>query len=296
MSEQVFQVLLGGLATGSVYGLIALGLVLILTTTSVANFAHGEMGLLATFIAYSVTVDSGLQGVLAVLLGLLVGVVVGAALGVAVERLAVRPMAGQPLITVAVLTLGLYFLFHALTGSLYGPQSRVFPPLFGGGVVRVGNIGLSVQQLGILGVSLTAALSLGAWLRYARAGIASRALVQNPFGAALSGVPLSQLKTTMWAVGTALAALAGILIAPTTGLSENMMLPLIVQAFAAAALGGLGSLSGAFLGGLLLGVVTSAATVFVNGNFATSIGLVAVLVVLLFRPAGLMGRGQVEKV
>ena len=267
-----------------------------MNTTGVANFAQGEIGLFGTFVAFSVMTTMDIAATLTILVGLVVGVATAAALGVAVERLAVRRVADQPIMTVAVLTLGLYFLVRGVIDVIWGPDIRTFPSLFGEQTIRFGGMAVSVQQLGILVTSFTAALLLGAFLKWTKVGIASRAMVQSPRGAAVSGVPLHRLKASMWGVGLGLAGLAGILIAPVVYLSPNMMLTLLISAFAAATLGGLGSLPGAFIGGLLLGLIESVSRVFVSGSLATAIGLVVILIVLMFRPTGIMGSRYVARV
>lgn len=292
----VVQVLLGGLATGSTYALVGLGLVLILTTTAVANFAHGEIGLLATFVSYSVVTGLGLSGVWGATVAILTGVGTAALCGVAVGAALVRPAAQQSLISVAVLTLGLFFLFHAVTVQIWGPNIKQFPSILGTGVLQFAGAALAVERIGVLLVAFVAAIGLAAWLRLTRMGIASRAIVENPLGATLTGLPTERLKILMWAIGTGLAGLAGVLIAPTAYLSPNMMLTVLVYGFAAATLGGLTSLSGAFVGGLILGVIQSVTSVFVSGELAGAVGLIVIVVVLMVRPAGLLGRIYVEKV
>jgi branched-chain amino acid transport system permease protein len=290
------QVLVGGLATGSIFGLVGLGLVLILNTTSIANFSQGEMGLVATFISFSALNSFGFPAPVAALACLVIGIASAALMGVLTDRLLVQRIADQPLMNVAVLTLGLFFILHSSIEIVWGPQPRVFPALFGSGVIAIGSAMISSQQLGIFIISLVVALALAAWMRLSRSGAATRAVVQNPLGAALSGVPMKRMRYLMWAVGVGLAGLAGVLIAPVLYLNENMMGEIIVQAFAAATLGGLNSLSGTFIGGLLLGIIQSFASVYVSGSLATAISLVVIVVVLVVRPSGLIGQTNVSRV
>lgn len=293
----VVQVLIAGISTGSTYALVGLGLVLVLTTTGVPNFAHGEIGLFATFIAFTAVTASGQAGATAAVIAISVGAASAALCGGLVSRLLeLGNPSNRSLIATAVLTLGLFFLFHALTVQVWGPSIRRFPSIFGNGVIRVGGASLAIERLGIIIVALVSAGVLAAWLKYSRTGISSRATVQNAVGATLSGVPVRRLRTGAWMIGTSLSGLAGVLIAPIAYLSPNLMASVLIYGFAAATLGGLSSLSGTFVGGLVLGVVQSITSVFVSGELAGAVGLVVLLLVLLIRPAGLMGRAYVVKV
>jgi branched-chain amino acid transport system permease protein len=286
------QAIINGLAEGSVYALLALGLVFINRITEIATFAHGEVSAFAAFVGFTLFAVLGTPFWVAV-----VGSVVsGAVLGGVIERVVIRPVQGSSLLGTVVVTLGVFFVIHGGIKAIWGPEVRPYPSFFGESVMQVGGVSISEQYLGVLVTSLAIALGLASYLRWTRTGLSLRAIPQNRFGAAIIGLNISRLTSITWIVGSAIGAVAGVLIAPLMLLNSNMMQGPLIKAFAVAALGGLNSLVGAFVGGLVLGVIENVMVIYIPTYLKDSIAFVFILVVLLIQPEGLFGKQRKEKV
>jgi len=286
------QAIINGLAEGSVYALLALGLVFINRITEIATFAHGEVSAFAAFVGFTLFAVLGTPFWVAV-----VGSVVsGAVLGGMIERVVIRPVQGSSLLGTVVVTLGVFFVIHGGIKAIWGPEVRPYPSFFGESVMQVGGVSISEQYLGVLVTSLAIALGLASYLRWTRTGLSLRAIPQNRFGAAIIGLNISRLTSITWIVGSAIGAVAGVLIAPLMLLNSNMMQGPLIKAFAVAALGGLNSLVGAFVGGLVLGVIENVMVIYIPTYLKDSIAFVFILVVLLIQPEGLFGKQRKEKV
>lgn len=286
------QAIINGLAEGSVYALLALGLVFINRITEIATFAHGEVSALAAFIGFTVFHSAGAPFFVAII----ASVVAGGLIGGAVERIVIRPVQSSGLLATVVVTLGLFFVIHGGVKAIWGPEVRPYPSIFGEGTIRFGELGVAMQHLGVMVTAFVIAMGLAAYLRWTRTGLALRAIPQNRAGAALIGLDIRRLTSTAWIVGSAVGAVAGVLIAPLTFLNSNMMQAPIIKAFAVAALGGLSSLVGAFAGGLVLGVIENVAVVYIPTYLKDSIAFLFILLVLLLQPEGLFGKQRREKV
>lgn len=286
------QAIVNGLAEGSVYALLALGLVFINRITEIATFAHGEVSALAAFIGFTLFHTAGAPFLAAVV----ASVVAGGLIGGAVERVVIRPVQTSGLLATVVVTLGLFFVIHGGVKAIWGPEVRPYPSIFGAGTIRIGELGVAMQHLGVMVTAFLIAIGLAAYLRWTRTGLSLRAIPQNRAGAALIGLDIRRLTSTAWIVGSAVGAVAGVLIAPLTFLNSNMMQAPIIKAFAVAALGGLSSLVGAFAGGLVLGVIENVAVLYIPTYLKDSIAFLFILMVLLLQPEGLFGRQRKEKV
>lgn len=285
------QAIINGLAEGSVYALLALGLVFINRITEVATFAHGEVAAFAAFVGFTVFHSAGAPFPVAIVCS----IIAGAILGGAIERVVIRRVQTSGLLATIVVTLGLYFVLHGGIQAIWGPEVRPYPSIFGEGAVRFSGVVISSQHLGVMVTSLVIAVALAAYLRWTRTGLALRAIPQNRFGAAVIGLNIRRLNSTAWVVGSAVGAVAGVLIAPLTFLHSNMMMAPLIKAFAVAALGGLDSLVGAFVGGLVLGVIENIMVLYMPGYLKDSVAFVFILVVLLMQPEGLFGKQRKEK-
>jgi branched-chain amino acid transport system permease protein len=286
------QAIINGLAEGSVYALLAVGLVFINRITEVASFAHGEVSAFAAFVGFTVFHSAGAPFPVAIACSILAGGLLGAL----IERVVIRRVQSSGLLATVVVTLGLYFVIHGMIGAIWGPEVRQYPSIFGEHVLTFGGVAVSSQHLGVMLTSLVIAIALATYLRRTRTGLALRAIPQNRYGAAVIGLNIRRLSLTAWIVGSAVGAVAGVLIAPLTYLHQNMMGSPLIKAFAVAALGGLDSLVGAFVGGLVLGVVENIAVIFIPGYLKDSLAFVFILIVLLVQPEGLFGKQRREKV
>ncbi|MBC7257212.1 MAG: branched-chain amino acid ABC transporter permease, partial [Chloroflexi bacterium] len=235
------QQIVSGLAAGCLYALAALGLVLIYRTMDIVNFAHGEMAMVSTFVAYTLLSRLGLPYVLAA-----AGALAFAALfGMLVERVFLRPIQNGPLISMMIMTLGLFMVFNGAAGWIWGFDPVSFPYAVKGRPLILWGLIITRDSLLVLTVTLVMAIALYLVLKFTLAGIAIRATSQNARAARLMGVPVPRVYSLTWGISSALGAVAGILIAPTTFLSPNMMAEVQIKAFTAAVLGGFSSLPGA---------------------------------------------------
>jgi branched-chain amino acid transport system permease protein len=291
--ERFLQVVVDGIADGSVYAALALALVLIFRSTGVVNFAQGEMAMFATFLAWALA-DAGLPLGLA-LAGALVLAFLG---GMLIERVLIRPVEGGNPLNLVIVTLGLFILVNAAAGWIWGFDLRDFPRLFPGGVASIGGVSLSIESLGIIAVLLVVVGLL--WLLFTRTpvGLALRASAQDPASARLVGVPVGRMLMLGWGLASLLGAVAGVLVAHRLFLDTNLMAGVLVYSFAGAALGGFDSPIGAVVGSWIIGVTEALAGTYVDAigsDLKVLVPLAVIFVVLLVRPAGLFGSPEVTR-
>lgn len=286
------QLVVSGLALGCIYALLALSLVIIHKATDVVNFAQGEMAMLGTFAALAALSASGLPLAL-IMLG---GFAAGLAFGALVERLAIRPLSGGPPVNALIATIGLFLVFHHLAGWIWGYDPYRFPSLFSPEPVNLLGARISQNSLGMLGVSLGVMALLYLFFEYTRVGIAMRAASMNRRAAQLMGVNVGRVSMTAWALATGIGLVAGMLIAPLTFLDFEMMVIVLLKAFAGAILGGFNSLPGAVVGCLVIGVVENLFGAYVSTAFKDAFAFGVIVLVLMFRPAGLFTRMAGTKV
>ncbi len=286
------QLIISGLALGSVYALLALAMVLIHKSTDVINFAQGEMATLSTFLALALLTATGLPLIAILLLSLLIG----AALGGLTERIAIRWLADAPPVNVLIVTIGLWIIFHHTSGWIWGYDPYNFPSLLPQTPVEIAGITVAPNSLAIMGVSFSLMLALYLFFEYTREGIAMRATSMNPRAAQLMGVRVSRITMLSWAVAGAISAAAGVLVAPILFLDFEMMVGVLLKAFAGAILGGFNSLPGAVVGGLFIGVAENLLGGYVSSAFKDSFSFLLIIAVLMIRPSGLFGRSGPKKV
>ena len=288
---EVLQLLISGLSQGCVYGLIALGFVLIYKATEMVNFAQGDMMMLGAFIAF--TFINGLGFPFA--WGLLATIVCMAVIGVVIERVILRPMIGEPPFAVLMITIGLGFILRAIAGAVWGNEPRSISSPLSGGVVRLGELAIGYENIAIIVGTSILCLLLFAFFRFTRLGVAMQAASQNQLAAYYCGIPVKRVFSIIWALSAAIAATAGVLVAPIT-LVDPMMGFLGIKAFAAAIVGGFGSLQGAMAGGLLIGVVEQFAGLYLPTGFSDTSAYVILLLMLFIRPEGIFTSMQRKKV
>jgi branched-chain amino acid transport system permease protein len=291
---QFWQQVVSGLASGGIYASLALALVIVYRSSGVINFAQGEMATFATFLAWTF-LHHGLSYWPAFALTLAVAF----AGGVVLERVVIRPVEGRPVLTVVILTIGLLILVNGATQWIWGGAVRKFPSPFSTRPVHVGSAAFSIQDLGIVGVSLASVALLTLFFRFTKLGLGLRAAAVNPEESRLVGVRVGWMLALGWGLAAALGAVSGMMVAPVVFLDPNMMQGVLLYAFAAAVLGGLASPVGAVVGGLSLGVILNLLGTYVStfgGQMRLVGGLGVILVVLLIRPTGLFGRTAVRRV
>jgi branched-chain amino acid transport system permease protein len=281
--ELLVQALLNGLGLAMAYVLVALGLTLIFSILEIINFAHGEfymMGAFVTYVAFSVWGAPYLAALAAAIL--LVGVA-----GLVAERLVFRHLRGKTL-NAFIVSLGLLGVMQASAQLAFGIQDKSVPSAFSG-IVRAQGVVISVERLAVAGTAVGLIVALYAFLEYTRTGHAMRATAQDADGAALQGVDIEWVSALGFALGCGLAGAAGALLAPVFSVSPTMGALPVVKAFIIIILGGMGSLPGAVLGGLLLGAVEGVGTLFFSSAAVNVLGFLMVIAILLLRPRGLFG-------
>jgi branched-chain amino acid transport system permease protein len=288
------QQVIDGLATGSIYGALALALVLVHRATGVVNFAQGQMAVVSTFVAWSLT-EAGAPVIAAIALAVVFSLLFGAA----VERLVMRRFERESPMIAVVVTVGLLVFLNGLSALVWGYDIKPFPPLFSGGTLRVGGVTIAIASLGSIAVLVAVVVALQALFTRTRLGLALRAVADNPESSSLSGLPVGTLLMVGWGLAAGLGALAGCLVAPKIYLDPNMLAGVIVYALAAAILGGLDSPLGAVVAAWIIGVTENLAGTyigFIGNDLRIAVPLLLIVLVLLLRPQGLFGGREVVRV
>src|SRR5829696_8583230 len=287
--DRFIQVLVDGWATGSLYGALAVAVVLIYRATGIVNFAQGELAMFSTFIAWGL-MQAGLPLGLALLATLLLSLFGG----MLIERIIIRPVEGGEVLTLVIVTLGLYILVNSLAGWIWGFGNRAFPSLFGDGSFDVAGATIPLESLGIVAVLIALVAILFAVFQRTKVGLAMRAVAMNPESSRLHGISVGRTLMIGWGV----AALVGALAAPRLFLDVNFMGAVLIYSFAAATLGGFDSPLGALIGGWIVGIAEGLAGTyvdFIGSDLKILVPLTVILVVLLFRPTGLFGSAEVAR-
>jgi branched-chain amino acid transport system permease protein len=287
------QQVVSGLASGGIYSLLALAVVLIYRSTGVINFAQGEMATLSAFVCWSL-LDRGwaFWPAFAATLAL------SFAGGVAVETVVIRPLRNAPLVGIVILTIGLLIAINGLDTWIWGGAAKQFHGPFSTSPITVGGVAFSKQDIGVIAVSIVAVLVVGFLFTRTKLGLGLRAAAVNPAEARLHGVRVGAMLAIGWGLAAALGGVAGVLAAPSLFLEPNMMQTVLLYAFAAAVLGGMDSPVGAVVGGLALGVFLNLVGTYVHwidGELRLATALAVILGVLLVRPAGVFGRAAVRR-
>jgi len=273
-----------GLTIGSIYALIALGFTIIYNASGIVNFAQGGFVMLGALLAVSLSLAGVPLPACVVLSALLVTIT-----GCALERAFIRPLAGRPVITPIIVTIGASILLEGLAMLIWGKDALPLNPLPGPPVLTVASAIVPFQSVWVLGVSVLLMVGLRLFFDRTLIGRAMRANAANRQGALLVGINPGRVVLLSFALSAGLGALAGALIAPITLASYDMGTMLGLKGFSAAILGGLGSSPGAILGGLLLGLLESFAAGFISSGYKDAVAFVVLLLVLFVRPAGLLG-------
>ncbi|MEQ8481997.1 MAG: branched-chain amino acid ABC transporter permease [Hoeflea sp.] len=287
------QLIIGGFANGCIYGLVALGFVLIYKASEGVNFAQGDMMMFGAFIVLGLgnTDWLGLPFLVAVVLSIML--MFGINWGV--ERVVVRRIFGQPQFALVILTIALGFVFRFFAGSIWGYTPLVLETPFAGKNLEAAGIVISLADLVTIAVTIGLTLALWTFFAFTKIGLAAQAMSQNQMAAYIVGVPVMRINSLIWGISGAVSTIAGILYAARGAIDPNIGL-LGIKAFAAAVIGGLGSLPGALLGGLIIGIVEPVAGRYAPGELAIMSPYIVMLIVLVTRPAGLFAQMQAKKV
>jgi branched-chain amino acid transport system permease protein len=291
--ERFIQLVIDGVAIGSIYGALALALVLIFRSTGIVNFAQGEMAMFSTFIAWGLV-----EGGVPLGLALVIALALSFAGGMVVERVLIRPVEGADQLTILIVTLGLFILINSAAGWIWGFENRSFPRALPDGSTEIAGIRLAYESLGIVAVLLAVSGLLFLLFQRTKLGLGMRAAAANPASSRLVGINVGRTLMIGWGLAALLGALAGVLVAPQLFLDVNLMGGVLVYSFAAATLGGFDSPKGAIIGGWIIGVAETLAgdyIGFIGSDLTILVPLAIIFGVLLVRPNGLFGSPEVVR-
>lgn len=282
--NEFLQQLVSGVAVGCVYALVALGFVLIYKATDVVNFAHGEVMMIGAFLG--LTFVTRLQ--LPYFAGVAAAILCMTVLGALLNRYLLRPLAGQGILAIIVVTLGLSILLRAFASVAWGPETFPMESPFSRKVVQLGAMVLSQEHVAIIVLTAVMVLGMFVFFRFSRLGIAMQATSENPLAAYYVGIPVKTIHSLVWALGAATAGVAGIMLAPISFVHVNMG-GIGLKAFPAAVLGGFGSIPGAIVGGIIIGIIESMAVLYLPEGINNVAAYLLLLLILIVRPQGLFG-------
>ena len=290
---QVFQLVISGVAQGCIYGLIALGFVLIYKATETVSFVQGDLMMLGGFIGLAAMTMLNFPFWLAILSA----IAAMGLFGLLTERLVIRPILGQPQFTIVMLTIGIGYVVRGLITMIpgIGTDTHTLPVPFKDQNLQAAGLIVSMEQVVIIGATALLCAVLYAVFRYTTVGIAMQASSQNQLAAYYMGIPVKQINGLVWGLAAGVAAVAGLLLAPITFVHANMGL-IGLKAFPAAVVGGFGSLPGAIVGGLVIGIVESLSGFYLPEGFKDIAPYIVVLLMLVLKPNGLFGEQLRKKV
>jgi branched-chain amino acid transport system permease protein len=291
MVETLASQVVSGLATGCVYALVALGFVLIFKATDVVNFAQGEFVMASGFISYTLLIWYGLPYWVVFFITILLSGV----MGVVLERVVVRPIMDAPIFSIVIATIGASTIMRSTAGIVYGYDVLPLQTIFSRNPIRLSVLNFTIMDVGVIGFSLAIMLALYLFFKLTKTGMAMRATAQSQTAAQLMGVSVKQIFSLTWAISAGISGVAGVLIAPIIYLDPNLGI-IAVKAFAGAILGGFGSIPGAIVGGMLLGVLENLSGYFFNAGIKQVSTYILLILVLIVKPSGLFGAVTMKKV
>ncbi len=289
----VFQLVVSGLANGCIYGLIALGFVLIYKATEAVNFAQGDMMMFGAFITMGLT-NSNYMG-LNFWISVPIAIVLMGVIGYLLDLIIIRRMFGQSQVAVVILTIALGFVFRFAAGTIWGHEPQSLETPYAGMDFRFGGLVLGLDEVAVIAATIILTLGFYLYFNNTRLGVAMQAASQNQLAAYYMGIPVKRVQSLIWALAGMMATVAGILYAskgsidPTAGL-------LGIKAFAAAVIGGMGSLPGALLGGIVVGVIEPFAARYIAAGYSQIAPYLLLFLVLVFRPHGILAQVHRKKV
>lgn len=285
--------LISGLSLGSIYAIIALGYTMVYGIAKMLNFAHGDVIMVGSYICFFAMMRYNLPPVV----GVILAVIVCTVLGMVIERTAYKPLRQAPSLAVLITAIGVSYFLQNAALLLWSSSPKVFPSIIGNGKIQLGELTISHVTLLTVAVCLVIMFALTWFTGNTKMGKAMRACSEDKGAAQLMGIDVNGTISMTFAIGSGLAAIAGVLLCsayptlvPTTGSMPG------IKAFTAAVFGGIGSIPGAFLGGLLLGVIETFAKAYISTQLSDAVVFSVLIIVLLVRPAGLLGKVINEKV
>jgi len=290
---QFVQLVISGISQGCIYGLIALGFVLIYKATETVSFAQGELMMLGAFGGLASMTFLGFPFWVAVLSA----IAAMALFGVLLERIVIRPILGQPAFSIVMLTIGIGYVARGVITMIpgIGTETHSLPVPYKDEVWNMGPLVLNAEQMVVIGATAVLCALLFAVFKYSKIGIAMQASSQNQLAAYYMGIPVKTLNGVVWGLAASVAAVAGLLLSPITFVHANMGF-IGLKAFPAAVVGGFGSLPGAIVGGLIIGIVESLSGFYLPDGFKDTAAYIVVLIMLMVKPSGLFGEKLRKKV
>lgn len=287
--------LINGVSLGSIYAIIALGYTMVYGIAKMLNFAHGDVIMVGAYVCFFALTSFGLPPIAGILLSMLVCTV----LGIVIERLAYKPLRAAPSLAVLITAIGVSYFLQNAALLLWSSNSKVFPPIFNNAAIHLfdGQLTIGATTLVTIAACILIMVGLTLFTGRTKMGKAMRACSEDKDAAILMGINVNRTISVTFAIGSALAAIAGVLLCsaypllqPTTGSMPG------IKAFTAAVFGGIGSIPGAFLGGILLGVIEIFAKAYISTELSDAIVFLVLILVLLIKPSGLLGKKTVVKV
>jgi len=289
--ELFLQLTISGLTTGAIYALVALGFVLIYKSSDVINFAQGELLLVGAYVTYFFIVQMGLAWPIGVFLALLVAIVIG----VVIERLVLRPMIGEPIISVIMVTIGLASVMRAIVLAIWSPLPRSFPTFIPNGEVMILGVVVSIDRIFAIGIVLLMLAIFTLFFRRSSQGIAMRAVADDQQAAMSMGISVQRIFALAWSIAAVTATIAGMLLANIVGVSGAIS-AIGLRVFPVVILGGLDSIPGAIIGGFVIGLLEAWTGGYIGNGLNQVIPFIVLILILMVRPYGLFGQEIIERV
>src|SRR5688500_4429858 len=289
--DTVLQLILNGLAVGCIYGLVALGFVLIYKATELVNFAQGDLLMLGAFVCYMFVVWYGIGYWLAFALAIAAVAIFGAVLDATI----LRRVIGQPQFAVVMLTIGLGAIFRSVSSITWGSEIYTLPTPFSAKATKLAGVTVSHEYVSIIVGTIALCAVLYGFFTHTRVGVAMQAASQNQLAAYYMGIPVKLMFSLIWAISAGVAAIAGVLLAPVSLIDINLGF-IGLKAFAAAVLGGFGSIPGALVGGVTIGLIELLSGAYLPHGVKDVAAYVVLLIVLAVRPQGIFGTVGRKKV
>ncbi len=286
-----FNFVASGLIIGSIYGLIAIGFAIIFKATGILNFAQGEVMMLVTYVSWSLATSWAMPFWLLMILTVAVAVVIGAVL----ERAFIRPMLGQPTFAIIMVTIGLAIVLRSLTVLIWGTDAEPFDTTIKGGIVSLGPVIMYTEQLSAIVLFFIVITIVTLFYRFTRVGVAMRAMAEDETTALLMGIDVKKVSMMAWSIAAVVSGLAGVTFATISSRAPDMWF-LGLRSFPGAILGGLDSVVGSGIGGILIGIIGDLSEGYVGHGLKEISGFVAIIIILMVRPYGLFGQRELERV
>lgn len=288
---EFIQLIISGVMVGSIYGLVAMGFVLIYKSTRVFNLAQGEMVALGAYAAWAF-----INGGMPTWVGVLLALALGLGLGLLLERFPLRPLTGQPLFSIIMVTIGIAMLVRGVMTLLWGANWQRFPSIVGDHIINLGDVHLSQLQLIGFVLALVVLGALTLFFRYTKLGLGMRAICEDEQVVQSFGVNVNYIIAAVWALSILISVIGGIILGMTRGNIGPLMIEIGMKAIPAALLGGLESIPGAMIGGVLIGVLSALVAGYIGYGLEILVPFIVLVIVILVRPYGLFGLTRIERI